>query len=420
MKVRIGIGLGAAGVPSDFAAVVDSLEAAGVDSLWLPELVYGPAVDPFIGMAHALARTSRLKVGSGVAVLPGRHPVLVAKQLASLAGLAPRRVLPVFGLKPARPGELAAFPVPPGRRAAVFDESLTLIRLLLREEAVSFHGEFFSVESALIAPRPARPLDIWLGGSAPGALRRIGRLGDGWLGSFITPAEAGAGRQVIEEAAAEAGREIEPDHFGVSLALATGAELEQVHVVAPGSGGRTRTPPRSSPTGWADARRLIEEYVAAGLTKFVVRAGGTAPDSGRFPEDFNRELVPLQTAAPRGRTRHSSSRLTAMPGQHPDLAAGEGHRPARRGGEGRPGDRRPGRDQCAGPGPAVPQDHGPAGAGALRVRAAARPAPGTVRCRTRRVLDHHVGAPSWPPRWSPPARRPSRPATGPPPPTREA
>ncbi len=294
MKVRIGIGLGAAGVPSDFAAVVDSLEAAGVDSLWLPELVYGPAVDPFIGMAHALARTSRLKVGSGVAVLPGRHPVLVAKQLASLAGLAPRRVLPVFGLKPARPGELAAFPVPPGRRAAVFDESLTLIRLLLREEAVSFHGEFFSVESALIAPRPARPLDIWLGGSAPGALRRIGRLGDGWLGSFITPAEAGAGRQVIEEAAAEAGREIEPDHFGVSLALATGAELEQVHVVA-----RQRRPDADPAAfianGWADARRLIEEYVAAGLTKFVVRAGGTALDFGRFLEDFNRELVPLQT-----------------------------------------------------------------------------------------------------------------------------
>ncbi len=294
MKVRIGIGLGAAGVPSDFAAAVDSLEAAGVDSLWLPELVYGPAVDPFIGMAHALARTSRLKVGSGVAVLPGRHPVLVAKQLASLAGLAPRRVLPVFGLKPARPGELAAFPVPPGRRAAVFDESLTLIRLLLREESVSFHGEFFSVESALIAPRPAKPLDIWLGGSAPGALRRIGRLGDGWLGSFITPAEAGAGRQVIEEAAAEAGREIEPDHFGVSLALATGAELEQMYAAA-----RQRRPDADPAAfianGWADARRLIGEYVAAGLTKFVVRAGGTAPDFGQFLADFTRELVPLQT-----------------------------------------------------------------------------------------------------------------------------
>lgn len=125
MKVRIGVSLGAAGVPAQFGAAVDALEAAGVDSLWLPEMVYGSLVDPFIGMAHALARTSRLKVGTGVAVLPGRHPILVAKQLATLAALAPRRVLPVFGLKPARPAEQAAFPVPPGRRAAVFDESNT-------------------------------------------------------------------------------------------------------------------------------------------------------------------------------------------------------------------------------------------------------------------------------------------------------
>ena len=156
MKVRIGVSLGGAGVPGRFGAAVDALEAAGVDSLWLPEMVYGSLVDPFIGMAHALARTSRLKVGTGVAVLPGRHPVLVAKQLATLAGLAPRRVLPVFGLKPARPAELAAFPVPPGRRAAVFDESLTLIRLLLSQENVTFHGEFFTVEDASVGPRPGQ------------------------------------------------------------------------------------------------------------------------------------------------------------------------------------------------------------------------------------------------------------------------
>src|SRR5579863_7795852 len=169
MKVRIGISLGPAGAPDQFAAAVDLLEQAGVDSLWLSEQVYSPLVEPFTGLAFALSRTQRLKVGTGVAVLPGRHPVLVAKQLASLAGLAPRRVLPVFGLKPARPAELAAFRVPAGRRAAVFDESLELIRRLLSEPEVTFHGEFFAVESASIGPQPAKPLDIWVGGSAPGA-----------------------------------------------------------------------------------------------------------------------------------------------------------------------------------------------------------------------------------------------------------
>ena len=115
MKVRIGVALGQAGQPSQFGAAVDVLEQAGVNSLWLPEMVYGSLVDPFIGMTYALARTARLKVGTGVAVLPGRHPVLVAKQLASLAGLAPRRVLPVFGLKPA--GRLS-WPRSACRRAA--------------------------------------------------------------------------------------------------------------------------------------------------------------------------------------------------------------------------------------------------------------------------------------------------------------
>src|SRR5271154_3496124 len=95
--------VGAAGAPDEFEAAIGLLEAAGVDSLWLPETVYGPAVDPFTGMTFALAKTTHLKVGSGISVLPGRHPVLVAKQLVSLAGLTPGRVLPVFGLQSAIP-----------------------------------------------------------------------------------------------------------------------------------------------------------------------------------------------------------------------------------------------------------------------------------------------------------------------------
>ncbi|MCW2691192.1 MAG: 5,10-methylene tetrahydromethanopterin reductase, partial [Mycobacterium sp.] len=88
MKIRFGVGLGADTGPGELQGIVDQLETAGVDSLWFSELVYSKAVDPFVGMAYALARTTRLKVGTSVAILPGRHPVLVAKQLASLAALA--------------------------------------------------------------------------------------------------------------------------------------------------------------------------------------------------------------------------------------------------------------------------------------------------------------------------------------------
>jgi probable F420-dependent oxidoreductase len=294
VNVRIGVSLGPAALPGGFAAAVDDLERRGVDSLWLSETVYGPLLEPFAGMAYALSRTARLKVGTGVAVLPGRHPVLVAKQLTSLAGLAPGRVLPVFGLRPARAGELPLFAAPAGRRGALFDESLRLLRLLLEQDTVSFAGEFFSVQDASIGPRPLKPLDIWLGGTAPGALRRIGRLADGWLGSFITPAEARTARLAIQEAAAAAGREVEPDHFGVSLAVAT--EGIPAELIAAARQRRPDADPASLvAASWPDARRMIEEYVAAGLSKFVIRPAVAQQTAGEFIGQFASELLPLQT-----------------------------------------------------------------------------------------------------------------------------
>jgi probable F420-dependent oxidoreductase len=292
LKVRLGISLGNGTGAAGFGETVDRLEAAGVDSLWLSELVYSTAVDPLIGMAHALARTSKLKVGTGVSVLPGRNPVLVAKQLVTLAGLSPKRVLPVFGLQPARRAERDLFPVPKGRRADVFDESLHLIRRLLSEDVVTFEGEFFQVDGVGLGERPTKPLDLWLGGSAPAGLRRVGRLADGWLGSFLTPEQAGEAVGTIREAAAEAGREIEADHYGLSLAVAPGGIPDDLAVAA-----RQRAPGTDVSElvagSWADARRLVERYIGAGLTKFVLRPAGRAPFD-EFLEAFLAEAKVLQ------------------------------------------------------------------------------------------------------------------------------
>jgi probable F420-dependent oxidoreductase len=294
MKVRIGVSLGPAGQPGQFAAAVDLLEQEGVDSLWLPENVYSPSVEPFTGMAFALARTRRLKAGSGISVLPGRHPVLVAKQLASLAGLAPARVLPVFGLQPAQPAERPLFPVPGKQRAAVFDESLILLRLLLTSENVTFHGEFFTVEDASIGPLPAKPLDIWLGGSAPGGLRRIGRLADGWLGSLLTPAEAREAVDTINQAATDAGRHVDDDHFGLSIPVALDGDIPDAQIAAIRRRRPDTDPQLLIAAGWDGARRMIEQYVEAGLSKFVVRPAARFEPFGEFVDGFVRELKPLQ------------------------------------------------------------------------------------------------------------------------------
>jgi probable F420-dependent oxidoreductase len=292
VKIRFGVGLGAGTGPDELPVIIDQLETAGIDSLWFSELVYSNAVDPFVGMAYALARTSRLKVGTSVAVLPGRHPVLVAKQLASLAALAPKRVLPVFGLRSAIPAERQIFAVPDGERAAVFDESLRLLRAVLAGDDVAFSGRFFQVSGAGVGTRPADPLDIWLGGSAPAALQRIGRLGDGWLGSFRTPDEAGRDRKLIQAAAAEAGREIEPDHFGINLGVSDGGLPDAVLAAV------KKRRPDADPTdliagSWSELHRQIDGFVAAGLSKFVIRLAGDQPIDD-FLERFVTELLPLQ------------------------------------------------------------------------------------------------------------------------------
>jgi probable F420-dependent oxidoreductase len=292
VKVRFGVGLARGARPSELPAIVDRLEAAGIDSLWFSELVYSPQVEPFVGMATALARTRALKVGTGVAILPGRHPALVAKQLASLAALAPKRVLPVFGLEPANPAERLLFPIPDGRRGAVFDESLSLLRILLEQPSVDFAGRFHTVRGASIVPRPDPPLDIWLGGSAPAALRRVGRLADGWLGSFLTPEQSGRARETIQAAAGEAGREIEPDHYGISLTVATGGIPPELAAIA-----RARRPAADPAelvaADWPALHRLLDRHLEAGLTKFVIRPAGSQTFD-EFLDRFAAELLPRQ------------------------------------------------------------------------------------------------------------------------------
>ncbi|MFY9922699.1 MAG: TIGR03854 family LLM class F420-dependent oxidoreductase [Mycobacterium sp.] len=292
MKIRFGVGLGADIGPEHLTETVDHLEGAGVDSLWFSELVYSRLVDPFVGMAVALARTTRLKVGTSVAVLPGRHPVLVAKQLASLAAIAPKRVLPVFGLRSALPAERDLFVVPDGKRAAVFDESLKLLRIALRDDDVDFSGDFFSVSEVRVLPKPTPPLDIWIGGSTAAAFRRIGALGDGWLGSFLTAAEAGQARRAIIAAAEEAGRDIEPDHYGINLAVGNG-DLPAPVLAAIRKRRPDLDPAELVAADWPTLHRRLDDYIAAGLTKFVIRPAGDVSGSD-FLEAFVTELIPRQ------------------------------------------------------------------------------------------------------------------------------
>lgn len=293
MKVRLGVGLGALRAEDDFGSIVDTLETSGVDSLWLSEVVHQPLPEPATAMGYVVGRTRRLKVGTGVMILPGRHPVLVAKELASLARMAPKRILPAFGLHAARTEERAHFPVP-GPRAAVFDEALQLVRRLLTEPSVTHHGEFFEVDSASVGFIPDPPMDIWLGGRASAAMERIGRYADGWLASFLTPGEAAEGIRTINRAADSAGRAVDQEHFGVSLPLAFGG-VPDVMVAAIRTRRPDLDPAALVPEGWDGLERLITEFVAAGVSKFVVRPATPPASWESWIEEFAVRAAQLQT-----------------------------------------------------------------------------------------------------------------------------
>jgi probable F420-dependent oxidoreductase len=281
----------------ELADLVDELEARRIDSLWLADQASAPLIDPLVGMGFAVSRTRDLKVGSGVVVLPGRNPALVAAQLASLAALAPKRILPAFGVRPAIAAERPLFPAPDGDRAALFDESLTVLRRLLAEPRVTHHGRFFHLDDVSVAPLPPRPPDIWLGGRAPAGLRRVGRLADGWLGSLVTPDEAADARVQIERAAAEAGREIEDDHYGTNIAVVVPDASEADVAAARQRVTRLRPDLDAAglvPHGWGEARDLVRRYVDAGLTKFVVRPAGPLAGWAGFLDRFVSELRPLE------------------------------------------------------------------------------------------------------------------------------
>jgi len=266
MKIRVGYGLGTRTPTLDggrFGELVDALEDLRFDSLWLSERLTGDCPDPLIGLAYAAARSTKLKLGTGVQVLPGRNPYDVAKQWASLDRLSGGRTLPAFGLGVADPREQAAFGVERKQRAPLFDQLLPKVRRLwLGEE----------VDGVRIAPLPVQsPPDVWLGGSAPSELRRVGRLGDGWLPSFCVPADVEAGRPVVEAEAAAHGRAFDPEHWGALIPyLPEPGPLPEPLVAVVAARRPGADPAEMVPAGIDAVPAILEGFVAAGASKFVL------------------------------------------------------------------------------------------------------------------------------------------------------
>jgi probable F420-dependent oxidoreductase len=184
-------------------------------------------------------------------------------------------LLPAFGLGVADGSEQQAFGVAREERAKRFDEALPLLRRLWSEDSVDHDGPFFTYKGLTIRPKPVQsPLEVWLGGRAPSELRRVGRLGDGWLPSFTSPADAAAGRVVVEEAADKAGRAIDPEHWGALVIYTRGSELPDRFAELLRRRNPDADPSDIVPAGLPALRAHLERFCEVGFSKFVLVPAG--------------------------------------------------------------------------------------------------------------------------------------------------
>jgi probable F420-dependent oxidoreductase len=295
MKVRIAVAPPGRDWSSEsYLALVDGLEARGYDTIWLSDVPLSAAIDPIVGLSIAAGRTSRLKLGANVVPL-GRNPLVLARELAQIDQLSLGRLLlmmvPGIGLPPER----EALGVTNLNRGKVLEEMVGLLREFWTGTPVSHRSERFNFTGVTARPTPVQqPLEMWLGGMGPKALERAGRISDGWLGAALTPEEAGNARKVIEHAASEAGRTIDPEHFGLSLGYCRDEpSADALAFVA--SRRPDLSPLELLPSGKEGLRQHLSRLVDQGLSKFVLRPSGPVTSVGDELDWLADAVLDLQT-----------------------------------------------------------------------------------------------------------------------------
>ena len=279
MSVRIGLGpgIGAQVCATDYWRWIERCEAGGIDSIWHSDQLLGPTLEPVTMLAALAARTQRMRFGASALVVPFRDPVVLAKEFATIDYLSGGRLLPVFGVGNGPDPYWKATGTASEGRGARSNEAIELIRLLLEQDEVSYNGAHFRYQGRGMRPRPAKPIPLWIGGNAPAALKRTARLGDGWLGSMIGPAQAGAARRSIERELALAGRTIDGDHYGITLIVRIGSPDDPS--VAATRQRLTASVPQRPDTSSDDMLAIgtceqvsatLRRYVNEGMSKFVL------------------------------------------------------------------------------------------------------------------------------------------------------
>lgn len=228
MKIGIQTGFSAATPPALIADFGRIVEERGFHSLWVPEHVVffrdyasrypysangripgdpDGVIEPLTALTYVAAHTERLRLGTGICLVPQRSPIYTARQVADVDYLSGGRVDFGVGIGWLRE-EFRALGVPWERRAARTEECIGVMKTLWCDEVSQYEGEFYSVAPCLANPKPVQTPHppIFFGGESDAALRRVAELGQGWFGFSLSPKSLAERMKALDESLARVGR----------------------------------------------------------------------------------------------------------------------------------------------------------------------------------------------------------------------
>jgi probable F420-dependent oxidoreductase len=246
-------------LPEALTATAQAADALGYASLWANDHVIAPAdqasmghiIEPLITLASVAALVPRLALGTSALVLPQRHAVLVAKQVAALDMLSGGRVILGVGVGWLEE-EFCMLGADFAHRGAVADEAIAVLRALWHEPQATFHGQYYDLTDAMCAPKPAHEVPLWMCGNTRPAIRRAARLGDAWNPFGIGLEDFRAGVALLRRLAEAAGRPMPTVAAHLRLWIGEGSQRD-AHVA-----GTVET-----------VTAVLEEYRQAGLEYLI-------------------------------------------------------------------------------------------------------------------------------------------------------
>jgi len=309
--------------PSDILPTAVLCERLGYDSVWgndhmttqryvQKEFPQPPNFyEPLITFSYVAARTTKLRVATGIIVLPMRHMAVLAKQVATLDQLSGGRVILGVGTGAYREEYEALFPEAKDvHRGTIVDEGMKALRLLFTERKATFRGRYVKFEDVECFPKPAQsPMPIYAGGNHPEVRRRAGEYAQGWMPAVLSPEEIKKGVEEIHGYAQKAGRDGSAIDIAPQFAVSIGRTHEEAQKRFRGSQlykhlESLKATTLKQQTGGYEQRNLIgspEEicervraYQKVGVTTFsgMLFVANTVPEMQEAIELFGRDVIP--------------------------------------------------------------------------------------------------------------------------------